>query len=76
MAEYQVKFETDTEPVIVKSGTLITEAARQAGIDILQPCGGQGRCGRCIVQVLDGQVRQRSSLRLSKEDIEAGYTLA
>jgi len=76
MAEYQVRFETNTEPIIVKSGTLITEAARQAGIDILQPCGGQGRCGRCIVQILDGKVRQRSSLRLSKEDLEAGYTLA
>ncbi|MGB9640338.1 MAG: ASKHA domain-containing protein, partial [Anaerolineales bacterium] len=51
-------------------------AARQAGVDILQPCGGQGRCGRCIVQVSQGTIRQRSSLRLSKEDIQAGYTLA
>ncbi len=76
MAEYKVRFDPNTEPVVVKSGTLIIEAAKQAGLDILQPCGGQGRCGRCIVQVMDGTVRHRSSLRLSKEDIQAGYALA
>lgn len=28
--------------VTVASGTLVTEAARLAGVEILQPCGGQG----------------------------------
>ena len=32
-------------------GTLIIDAARQAGIDLNIPCGGQGRCGRCAVVV-------------------------
>lgn len=60
----------------VPTGTLIIEAARLAGIEIAQPCGGQGRCGRCAVQVEGENVRRRSTLRLSPTDIEQGYALA
>jgi uncharacterized 2Fe-2S/4Fe-4S cluster protein (DUF4445 family) len=76
MAEHVVKFDVAQEPVRVPTGTLLTEAARLAGIDIQQPCGGQGRCGRCVVRVTEGAVRRRSSLRLSSEDVEQGYALA
>ncbi len=62
--------------VTVPTNTLLADAARLAGIDIAQPCGGQGRCGRCAVQVTEGQVRRRSTLRLSPSDVEQGYALA
>jgi uncharacterized 2Fe-2S/4Fe-4S cluster protein (DUF4445 family) len=65
-----------TSSVEVRTGTLLTEAASLAGIELMQPCGGQGRCGRCIVQVTEGKVRQRSTLRLSQADVERGYALA
>ena len=76
MAEYSVRFDSGTEPVTVRAGTLLVEAARQMGVDIQQPCGGQGRCGRCAVMVSSGQVRRRSVLRLSEADVEAGFALA
>ncbi len=76
MTEHRVKFDIAKQPVQVPTGTLLSEAARQAGIDIGQPCGGQGRCGRCAVQVVEGDVRRRSSLRLSTEDVAQGYALA
>ena len=63
-------------PVHVPTGTLVTEAAHTAGVEITQPCGGQGRCGRCAVHITNGDVRRRSTLRLSAEDVAAGYTLA
>ena len=62
--------------VTVPNGTLLSDAARQAGVEIGQPCGGQGRCGRCAVQVTAGNIRRRSTLRLSTESIEDGYALA
>ncbi|MEP0804907.1 MAG: DUF4445 domain-containing protein [Chloroflexota bacterium] len=62
--------------VQVPTNTLLVDAARLAGVEIGQPCGGQGRCGRCAVQVTEGQVRRRSTLRLSPADIEQGYALA
>lgn len=62
--------------VDVPTNTLLADAAHLAGIDIGQPCGGQGRCGRCAVQVTGGEVRRRSTLRLSPADIEQGFALA
>ena len=76
--EHSVTFTLDDKPVTVSvaTNTLLAEAAHLAGIDIGQPCGGQGRCGRCAVQVTEGTVRRRSTLRLSPMDIEQGYALA
>ncbi|GIK54381.1 MAG: DUF4445 domain-containing protein [Chloroflexi bacterium] len=75
MAEFTVSFD-GFGPVQVPGGTLLTEAAVRAGVQIAQPCGGQGRCGRCAVQILNGGVRRRSTLRLSVADVAAGYALA
>jgi uncharacterized 2Fe-2S/4Fe-4S cluster protein (DUF4445 family) len=74
--EYSVSFEESGQIVNVPKGTLLVDAARQAGLEIAQPCGGQGRCGRCVVQVKDGLVRRRSVLRLSVEDVAQGFALA
>jgi len=76
MAAHLVKFDAVAQPVTVPTGTLLSEAARLAGIELGQPCGGQGRCGRCTVQVTSGAVRRRSTLRLSDEDIANGFALA
>ena len=76
MAEHIVKFDVAAEPITVPTGTLIAEAAHLAGVEITQPCGGQGRCGRCAVKVETGEVRRRSTLRLSAEDVASGYALA
>jgi uncharacterized 2Fe-2S/4Fe-4S cluster protein (DUF4445 family) len=76
MSEHTVIFDIAKKPVHVPTGTLLSEAARLAGVDIGQPCGGQGRCGRCAVQVTKGDVRRRSSLRLSTEDVSNGFALA
>lgn len=62
--------------VQVPTNTLLADAAHLAGIEIGQPCGGQGRCGRCAVQMLEGSIRRRSTLRLSTEAIEQGFALA
>jgi len=71
-------FPNTPDPVAVQvpTGTLLSDAAHLAGIEISQPCGGQGRCGRCAVQVTAGSVRRRSTLRLSQEALEQGFALA
>lgn len=76
MAKHCVTFDTAVTPVTVPTGTLLTEAARRAGLNIAQPCGGQGRCGRCAVRVQGGAVRRRSTMRLSAADVAEGYALA
>jgi uncharacterized 2Fe-2S/4Fe-4S cluster protein (DUF4445 family) len=60
----------------VPTGTLISEAIQGASLDLIQPCGGQGRCGRCAV-ILDGTgARRRSTIRLTAEDLTKGFALA
>ncbi len=76
MAVHSVQFDSLDKPILVPTGTLISEAAHLAGVEIGQPCGGQGRCGRCTVQVTSGTVRRRSALRLTAEDIKQGFALA
>ncbi|MGD2251878.1 MAG: ASKHA domain-containing protein [Anaerolineales bacterium] len=76
MTTQAVIFLPDNKTVKVPSGTLISEAAQQAGLEVLQPCGGQGRCGRCAVIVEGSGVRRRSTIRLSPEDVQSGYALA
>ncbi len=61
----------------VPTGALLSDVARQAGLEINMPCGGQGRCGRCAVITHNGsRVRRRSTVRLSPADLAEGYVLA
>lgn len=76
MTGHKVSFDKEHKTVEVKTGTLLSEAAYLAGIDLNQPCGGQGRCGRCALQITEGDVRRRSTIRLSEEDINHGFALA
>ncbi|MEA3335772.1 MAG: ASKHA domain-containing protein [Chloroflexota bacterium] len=77
---HTVQFEPAGATIAVPAGTTIVDAAQAAGIDLNIPCGGQGRCGRCAVNVRANNggdpVRRRSTLRLSADDIAAGYALA
>ncbi len=76
MPAHKVTFLPENKTAEVPTGTLITEAIMQAGLEVLQPCGGQGRCGRCAVIVEGEGVRRRSTIRLSAEDVKSGYALA
>lgn len=76
MAKHKVTFLPDGLTVEVPTGALITEAARLKGLGLAQPCGGQGRCGRCAVVIEQGQARRRSTIRLSPDDLAAGHALA
>lgn len=76
MAKHKITLLPSRKNLDVPTGTLIIETIHEAGLEIVQPCGGQGRCGRCAV-ILEGDgARRRSTIRLSEQDIDAGYALA
>jgi len=62
--------------VEIARGALLQDAIGAAGVRLSLPCGGQGRCGRCLVQVQGGAVHARSTSRLTPEEIAQGYVLA
>jgi len=76
MTTCTVTFQPHGAEVEVPRGTLISDAATKAGLELNMPCGGQGRCGRCAVIVEEGECDRRSTTRLSPEAIEEGYALA
>jgi uncharacterized 2Fe-2S/4Fe-4S cluster protein (DUF4445 family) len=76
MAKHKVILLPSNARIEVPTGTLITEAIQLADLEIDQPCGGQGRCGRCAVIIEGPGARRRSSIRLSPSDLTAGFALA
>ncbi len=56
------------------------DAARQAGINLSAVCGGEGICGKCVIQLLsDAENFEPSEIErnyLSPEKISRGYRLA
>ena len=75
---YKVRFLPHGKEVEVENGTTLMEAAQKAGVYINSLCGGKGVCGKCRVQVADGEVRadKHSIGFLSKEEVKEGYVLA
>jgi uncharacterized 2Fe-2S/4Fe-4S cluster protein (DUF4445 family) len=76
LASHKVNFLPSNKNVEVQTGSLVSEAIIAAELEIQQPCGGQGRCGRCAVFLEDGQARRRSTIRLSERDLQEGLALA
>jgi uncharacterized 2Fe-2S/4Fe-4S cluster protein (DUF4445 family) len=76
-------FHIDFEPIgrqgdCPEDATLL-DCARQLGVGLVSLCGGTGNCGRCIVQVLAGDVSEPVSSEgklLNPEQLAAGYRLA
>jgi uncharacterized 2Fe-2S/4Fe-4S cluster protein (DUF4445 family) len=61
------------------SAQSLLDCARQLGVGLVNLCGGTGSCGRCIVQILDGDVTEPArdeSEFLSPEELGEGYRLA
>ena len=76
-------FQIDFEPVGRRGecpeGHSLLDCARQLGVDLVNLCGGAASCGRCVVQVLDGEVSEPAAGEgkfLSSEELAEGYRLA
>jgi uncharacterized 2Fe-2S/4Fe-4S cluster protein (DUF4445 family) len=75
----QIEFQPLGRHVEGQEGQDILEIARQAGVGIASLCGGQGVCGACRVQILEGDVSSLTSLEreaFSPSELAAGYRLA
>jgi len=63
----------------VLPGTKIVEAAGRAGININMPCGGQGTCGKCRIQITTETKTNPCQIEqdiFSQEELKMGWRLA
>lgn len=56
----EITFLPEGHTIEVAAGTTLLQAARHAGVQIDAPCSEQGRCGKCRVRVIEGQVDAHS----------------
>jgi uncharacterized 2Fe-2S/4Fe-4S cluster protein (DUF4445 family) len=56
MIMHLVRFEPSGRSALVREGQSLAFAAEQAGEPLRAECGGRGACGRCLVQILEGEV--------------------
>ena len=75
---HRVTFEPEGRSVFVLDGTKLVEAAGRAGVILNQPCGGEGTCGKCRVEVLEHAPPPTEADRrhLSDQQLESGWRLA
>jgi len=74
-----VTFLPSYRKIDVERGTTILDAAQRAGLNINVVCGGQGKCGKCIVYVQSGKTefdRQKHSRFFTEEELAKGACLA
>ncbi len=76
--QVSVKFQPSGRQVYVLAGSSMLEAAGRAGLTIDTPCGGQGTCGKCRIQIVSGACEPNDAERrvFSDADLADGWRLA
>ncbi len=57
-------------------GDNLLELARRGNVAIDAPCSGNGSCGKCRVQLLEGEVESIPSRHISQAEWDAGWRLS
>ncbi len=74
-----IDFEPVGMRVQARQGESLLAVAREAGIMLQAVCGGSGTCGRCRIQVVDGDVpsaSQKDGNYFSQQELETSWRLA
>lgn len=74
----KITFTPGGETLEVSAGELLLDAAVAAGVPINAPCGGHGRCAKCLVRVEEGHCSPPADHELeslSEEELQQGWRL-
>jgi ferredoxin len=67
---------TSNEVITLNSDESILSALKRAGIYLVASCGGKGACGKCKVNVIEGDFKAVVYGKLTAAEKEAGTVLA
>lgn len=78
MRKVEVRYEPSGKTALVPEGTTVFNAAHWAGLPIESSCGGRGTCGKCSVQVRQGDfpVTPADQRHLTQEQISEGWRIS
>ena len=76
--EVKIIFEPSGRAVHALPGTTILEAAARAGFIIHTPCGGGGKCAKCLIRIRSGNCppTSKESAILGEDRIAEGFRLS
>lgn len=68
----------ETGKILLNGGESLMNALIREGYYLSAPCGGKGRCGKCGIQVLEGEVwvSPQDEKAFSRDQLEAGFRLS
>jgi len=74
----EARYEPSGKTALVPEGTTVFNAAHWAGLPIESSCGGRGTCGKCSVQVRQGDfpVTPADQRHLTQEQISEGWRIS
>lgn len=76
---FLITFRCEDEPdalVSAAAGENLLKVARRAGIAVNAPCSGNGSCGKCLVQLVEGHLDSPKPFYISDTDYAEGWRLA
>lgn len=78
MQKFKVTFLPEDKTIEVDERTTLLDASQKAGVYVNSVCGGDGTCGECRLQVMQGKAKaDKNSIGFfSPEEIKNGYVLA
>ena len=76
--EVKITFQPSGRSVFVLPGTALIEAVEQAGFILETPCGGAGKCGKCLVRIISGKCHPSEHEKdvIGQAQFDQGYRLA
>jgi uncharacterized 2Fe-2S/4Fe-4S cluster protein (DUF4445 family) len=74
----EVRYEPSGKTALVPEGTTVFNAAHWAGLPIESSCGGRGTCGKCSVQIRQGEfpVTPADQRHLTEEQLGEGWRIS
>ncbi|MDR1676844.1 MAG: ASKHA domain-containing protein [Deltaproteobacteria bacterium] len=76
METFPITFLPDNVTLEAESGETVQDVADRGKIHINASCGGEGVCGRCVIELRSGSLLANPGLYLSEDDFEKGIRLA
>jgi len=75
-----LRITVDKEEIDVDENSSLLDAIMKTGIQLTSPCGGKGKCGKCLIRIFSEEGLKDPTSRekelLDHDDVAQGYRLA
>jgi uncharacterized 2Fe-2S/4Fe-4S cluster protein (DUF4445 family) len=73
---FRIKILPQNLEINAQKGELLIEVLHRLGIFLEAECGGQGTCGKCVVQIVEGFCEGQGSELLTEQQVSEGFVLS